>query len=688
MKKIVFLFLLFSFSMYSQYETYKYHVYIEDYENSPEFVKLNDRLVYSGNNLELSSFLKPYTIVNFFQKFPTSTWQINLRVFQFETLNADLIDKLITRFPYLFSGYTDITEEEFNLTTYYTNDYGNSNPNGNNGLNINRNDLDYINVAKAWDITKNIENNVTIGISDARINMTDADFVDKVSFINPYYTQFFPYQDNINYSHGTQVAGIAAAQGDNNHGSTGVCYNCDIIGTAFGSYYNLLLLAQAGVKVINMSWAGGTFSKDYQNIIDEIVQDYKVVLVAGAGNTSSYQTEIDGFCGSSHWDSQQNRFISNVIGTQYMYPASYNGVISVSGIGHLYAPDETINIESVSPFGFPIALFTRDSFSPNVNVLNPNNPIGLIYNGWTQYCPFGNGYGVVSTNGAVLLNTSNPLVDVLAPAYNNFSFPKLAEENVVFYYDGGGTSSATPYVSGTAALMINVNECLLPMEVDNIIKLTSKNVEVLGINQNFTGNIGAGSLNAGDAVEFVNEMKKINGNSIIKNQRFNRFNFLLEHINNQLTFKNVSFIGNCISEFTARNEIRLLEGTHLKPSGIAYTLLKINNEMQIDCESIVYSNKEKNIKKSIIEKKFESLVLYPNPGNGIVNIKNITKELFQSNSLKIIVYDINGRVLQNKDINETEFQNLRLDLSNLSSGLYFIKLFSPSFSNEFKYLKE
>jgi hypothetical protein len=55
--------------------------------------------------------------------------------------------------------------------------------------------------------------------------------------------------------------------------------------------------------------------------------------------------------------------------------------------------------------------------------------------------------------------------------------------------------------------MLSVNGCLYPNEVDNILKLTSKDVEQLSFNQIFQGQIGAGVLDAGDAVTFVNEMK-------------------------------------------------------------------------------------------------------------------------------------------------------------------------------------
>ena len=326
-----------------------------------------------------------------------------------------------------------------------------------------------------------------------------------------------------------------------------------------------------------MSWVGGNWG--YQNLIDEIVQDYKTVLVAGAGNTPSYQTPIDGFCESSHWDATQNRFISNIVGMQYFYPTSYNGVISVAGINHKNNP--TDNIAGVSPFGYPIGINVVDPFSPNVNVANPSNSIGLIFNGFPQnYCTDNYGHtGTVSTNGIVLNNTTNPLVDILAPGYDVPNFLNLVEYGVISYFKNGGTSSVIPFVSGTAALIISVNKCLTPNDIEVILKLTTKDVEVLPINQNFVGITGAGALNAVDAVEFVNEIKKVNGNAVIDNHIFSRFEFNLNKINNNLTFSNVTLTDNCKSDFTTKNQIRLLASTRSKPNLTGVTHLSINPSM-------------------------------------------------------------------------------------------------------------
>jgi Secretion system C-terminal sorting domain len=59
----------------------------------------------------------------------------------------------------------------------------------------------------------------------------------------------------------------------------------------------------------------------------------------------------------------------------------------------------------------------------------------------------------------------------------------------------------------------------------------------------------------------------------------------------------------------------------------------------------------------------DKALIFPNPTNGILNIGNENLE-------KIVVYDISGKVV-------SKFApNSQIDLSNLSKGLYLIKLFS------------
>uniref|UniRef100_UPI00375224C1 T9SS type A sorting domain-containing protein n=1 Tax=Flavobacterium sp. TaxID=239 RepID=UPI00375224C1 len=65
--------------------------------------------------------------------------------------------------------------------------------------------------------------------------------------------------------------------------------------------------------------------------------------------------------------------------------------------------------------------------------------------------------------------------------------------------------------------------------------------------------------------------------------------------------------------------------------------------------------------------KDNSISVYPNPANSIVNIKA------NSNLKSIELYDVQGRILQTKLVNVT---NEIIDISNQSNGIYFLKITS------------
>jgi subtilisin family serine protease len=88
---------------------------------------------------------------------------------------------------------------------------------------------------------------------------------------------------------------------------------------------------------------------------------------------------------------------------------------------------------------------------------------------------------------------TNASVDICAPGHN---VPLTSAPG--FYVTGNGTSFAAPYVTGTVGLMLAANPNLTTNEIDSILRMTSTNIDSL--NTNYIGSIGAGRLNAEDAV--------------------------------------------------------------------------------------------------------------------------------------------------------------------------------------------
>jgi Subtilase family len=253
MKKLFTLTFLFScfISFANREKTYKYYMYLTSSTLIPQFENVNGNYQYVGNNNNFAQFISNYKVLLFEQAAPASEWEHISKVAIIHTTDGKLAEDLLKNFPDVYVTYEDISNFK-NELLFYPNDYGTSSPNPYSGAPIERRELDYINVAKAWDVTDG--NHVKIGISDARINMTDLDF-QNLSLINPSYYQFDPFvPGNLELIHGTATAGAAGAIGNNNHGTTGVCANCDLIGTQYGNFNNLILLAQSGARVINMSW--------------------------------------------------------------------------------------------------------------------------------------------------------------------------------------------------------------------------------------------------------------------------------------------------------------------------------------------------------------------------------------------------------------------------------------------------
>ena len=65
------------------------------------------------------------------------------------------------------------------------------------------------------------------------------------------------------------------------------------------------------------------------------------------------------------------------------------------------------------------------------------------------------------------------------------------------------------------------------------------------------------------------------------------------------------------------------------------------------------------------------VTIYPNPTSGIITI-DLSKEAIRSASTAIEVFDTNGKSISfNKEINGN---NLRIDFSGFSQGIYFLKI--------------
>jgi len=635
-------------------KVYVFYVHLDDYTTAPKFEKEGSTYKYVGLNTSEKTFFSKYVILEFKQAYPDSRRLVNLNIYLVATYDKVLMTDMVSVFPNRYLKFHDITDNKIVYDETYPNDYGNgsnyTNPVPNLGFPVNLKNLDYIHAPKAWDYTYG-NNSILIGISDGGVDTTDVEFKHKMTFIPGFIPgQYITAGDGA--AHGTSVTAIAAAQGNNGNGITGVCSDCGIVEAVseyggsnlidvlenYPDLNRLLLLAKAGVKVINMSWS---LSSDggFQTIIDELHDCYNVVLVATSGNSNPNNPNY------------------------FKYPSSYNHVISVTSVNHKNNGWNDEVIYNFNNSGVDVHRYIADQIAPSI-VINPD--------------------GSLITYASLTMNSA---VDICAPGFATFSYATYVLGGLNYYVEGA-TSPAAPHVSGTVGLMYSANEYLINDEVEDIIQLTAKNLEVIHGNEPYVGRIGAGKLETGDAVEFVYEMKEVNGNARIDGQDFYRFDFNLSHINNKLTISNQTFRDKCTADFTAKKIIDVLPGSDFKPGTEGFVDLKINAaltafpifEIPEDCDN--YVNARKGVFTGENQTNAPAVKLYPNPNNGSFEV---TLSSAVTSDAAVQVIDIYGKVVYNTTVKTATFA---VDIPNLSTGVYFVKISNAILNETIKFIKQ
>lgn len=137
-----------------------------------------------------------------------------------------------------------------------------------------------------------------------------------------------------------------------------------------------------------------------------------------------------------------------------------------------------------------------------------NNPAALVYPASYDHVISVSSVGPMDNHERFIGNAAsthqhNPAVDICAPGYD----VALTTAPGV-YTTGNGTSFAAPYVSGAVALMLSVNKCLTPDDIEYILKATTVKIDEL--NPQYAGLLGAGRLDAAAAVDMASKFNKLN----------------------------------------------------------------------------------------------------------------------------------------------------------------------------------
>lgn len=275
-----------------------------------------------------------------------------------------------------------------------------------------------IHAQAAWDVTKG-SNNIIIAVVDTGVAYDHPDLSgnmwvntaelnglpgvddDHNGFIDDIYGWDFINNDGypVDYDqHGTHVAGIIAAKGNNGIGVSGVMWSARIMPLRFLGVTGSGDVAKAaeaieyaadnGARIINASWGGNDYSITLYNAI-EYARQKNVLVVAAAGN-ETMNNDIDAFYPASFNLANIISVAASDRNDSLAYFSNY-GAVSV----HLAAPGVTI-YSSVPTFAYgdPVTIYSEnfDSNDGNLPILGWSR--GGVHSTWAVT----KGTGVGGTN--------------------------------------------------------------------------------------------------------------------------------------------------------------------------------------------------------------------------------------------------------------------------------------------------
>lgn len=302
---------------------------------------------------------------------------------------------------------------------WYTERWSEENPEGNNWW------LEATDTRAAWGYESYFEN-IDIGIVDGGFNELHEELEGKISFPSEKEAN----RNNRSY-HGTHVAGIIAAKGDNGVGISGVCQNSDLICVDWspsGSqmwigdvaiFFGFGKVVKAGAKVLNFS-------------------------LGASGSLSANQMAWSGFV----------RNLDAALYSCYMAALLNNGYdfVVVQSAGNGNSAGRAVDASSNGCF---CAITQNNAFIPYSGVSAKDLLDRIIIVGSAK---IENGNYIQSDSSNV-----GDMVDICAPGVDIYS---CSTEG---YMSLSGTSMAAPVVTGIASLVWSVDSSLSGAEVKQIV---------------------------------------------------------------------------------------------------------------------------------------------------------------------------------------------------------------------------
>ena len=300
--------------------------------------------------------------------------------------------------------------------------------------------IDKIGLPDAWDVTTG-SSTVRVGVIDTGIDASHPDLANRVNqTLSRCFTTAFNTGTEDIHGHGTMVAGIIGAQGNNSIGMVGTCWNVELVSlrvATSGGSIGLSAAVQAieyadsiNIPILNFS-CGSDEDMAVLQSMKVAIQNYEGLFVCSAGNTS------------------KNTDLNN------HYPSGYDldNIISVG------SSTSTDTLAGHSNFGQT----TVDIFAPGSDIVSCY-PINRC---------------------------TTPLCD------------SPETHHTIGYHINGGTSLAAPFVAGVAALILAVKPNMTPVDIKDQI-LSNVDIVYDSNGNNVFGSlcVSGGRLNAGKALHF------------------------------------------------------------------------------------------------------------------------------------------------------------------------------------------
>ena len=303
--------------------------------------------------------------------------------------------------------------------------------------------FDKIDLYDAWDITTG-SSTVRVGVIDSGIDRTHPDLNINTSLSKDYSTGIETSGTVDSLGHGTSVAGVIGAMGNNTVGISGVCWNVELVSLkifqfsqfTYSSYaMNAIDYAasdDANIDILNISacWRGDETTEPiyYDRVFNASISNFDGLVVCAAGNSEADEQCLD------------------VIPR---YPAAYN----------------CSNIIAVGASTRYDTKYTTSNYS-------------------TTYVDlFAPGDGILTTFATNVCDDPTRHQFVQIDHYED-GYHRMCE-----------TSIATPFVTGVAALMLSINPNLTAVQLKDIITRT---VDIVPALENYC--VSGGRLNAYKAV--------------------------------------------------------------------------------------------------------------------------------------------------------------------------------------------